>query len=58
MSKLAESFTSTDFIGFLIILAMVLFKITGHNGSLDTAVAIIVGYYFGKRHITAPNVSS
>lgn len=22
---------------------------TGHNGSLDVAFAIIVGYYFGRR---------
>lgn len=28
---------------------MVLFKLTGHNGTLDVAVALIVGYYFAHR---------
>ncbi len=38
-----------DMIALTIILAMVLFKMTGHNGTLDVAAAIVVGYYFGHR---------
>ena len=38
-----------DIIAFLIIVALILFKLTGHNGYFDTPVAIIIGYYFAKR---------
>ena len=46
-----KQLTSTDFIAFFVIFGLIVFKLTGHNGSFDTAVAIIIGYYFGKRHI-------
>ena len=39
-----------DLIALLIIVALVIFKLTGHNGSLDLAVAIIIGFYFGTRN--------
>lgn len=39
-----------DVIALAVIIALVLFKLTGHNGSLDPALALIVGYYFGHRH--------
>lgn len=42
-------FRPQDYIAALVILALVAFKLTGHNGSLDTAVAVIIGYYFAKR---------
>ena len=38
-----------DYIAILTISGIILFKLTGHNGTLDTAVAIILGYYFGRR---------
>lgn len=42
-------FRPQDYIAALIILALVIFKLTGHDGALDTAVAVIIGYYFAKR---------
>jgi hypothetical protein len=38
-----------DYIAILTVLGLIMFKMTGHNGSLDLAVALIIGYYFGKR---------
>ncbi len=38
-----------DIVALLVIIGLILFKLTGHNGSLDTVVALIVGYYFVKR---------
>lgn len=38
-----------DFIAIAVIIALVLFKMTGHNGGLDTPVALIIGYYFARR---------
>lgn len=38
-----------DYIAGLVVCGLILFKMTGHNGSLDVAVAIIIGYYFGRR---------
>ena len=38
-----------DIIAILIIVALVIFKLTGHNGALDQVVAVMVGYYFAKR---------
>lgn len=38
-----------DLIAILMISSLVLFKLTGHNGSLDVAVAVIIGYYFAHR---------
>lgn len=44
-----KDFRAKDLIAILIIGAMVAFKMTGHNGTLDVVIAIIVGYYFAKR---------
>ena len=44
--------TAKDIVAFFVIVAMVIFKLTGHNGTLDTAVAIIIGYYFARREDT------
>ena len=38
-----------DLIALVLILGLIAFKLTGHDGSLDTVVAVIVGYYFGHR---------
>lgn len=38
-----------DIIAIILILAFISFKLTGHNGSLDTAMALLLGYYFVKR---------
>jgi hypothetical protein len=42
-------FKPKDIIAIIVIGAMVIFKLTGHNGTLDTVVALIVGYYFAHR---------
>lgn len=39
-----------DVIALALIIALIIFKTTGHNGSLDLAVALMVGYYFGSNH--------
>lgn len=41
-----------DIVAFAVIIAVVIFKVTGHNGSLDVALAIIIGYYFARREDT------
>lgn len=44
-----------DLIAVLIIIGMIIFKLTGHNGTLDTTVALIIGYYFAKRETNVDN---
>lgn len=39
-----------DYVALITILGLIAFKLTGHNGSLDVAVAIIIGYYFARRN--------
>jgi len=43
------NFKPKDIIALAMIVALVIFKVTGHNGSLDLAVAVMVGYYFAHR---------
>lgn len=38
-----------DLIALFTIAGLIVFKLTGNNGSLDLAVASIVGFYFGSR---------
>ncbi len=38
-----------DVIAGIVIIGLVVLKIFGLNGELDTAVALIIGYYFGHR---------
>lgn len=38
-----------DLIAFLTICGLIAFKLTGHNGSLDVTVALIIGYYFARK---------
>jgi len=40
---------SRDWVALLTVTGLIVFKLTGHNGTLDTAVAIIIGYYFARR---------
>lgn len=42
-------FCSKDLVALVTICALVVFKLTGHDGTLDAAVAIIIGYYFARR---------
>lgn len=42
-------FQPRDYIAVLVIVVLAAFKLTNHNGSLDIAVALIIGYYFGRR---------
>lgn len=44
-----ETFKPRDFIALLVLLAVMIYKITGHNGGLDAILTLIIGYYFGKR---------
>lgn len=44
-----KNFKPKDVIAFLLISGLILFKMTGHDGQLDVAVAVIVGYYFARR---------
>ncbi len=44
-----SNFKPKDVVAIFVILALLIFKLTGHNGSLDVAVAIIIGYYFARR---------
>lgn len=43
-------FKPKDIIAIVVVIALIVLKITGHNGSLDVTIAIIIGYYFGHRH--------
>lgn len=38
-----------DIIAVIVIIGMVILKLKGLNGGLDTALALIIGYYFGHR---------
>ena len=42
-------FTPKDTIALVVILGLIILKLTDHNGSLDVAVALILGYYFAHR---------
>lgn len=43
-------FQPKDVIAILTIIFIVWMKIKGMNGGLDAAIAVILGYYFVKRH--------
>lgn len=43
-------FEPKDYIALLILGGLILFKMTGHNGSLDLAASVLLGYYFGRRN--------
>ena len=38
-----------DIVAVVLIISIVVLKLYGINGSLDTVFALIVGYYFGHR---------
>lgn len=44
-----------DIVAMMFVMALIIFKLTGHNGGLDLPIALIVGYYFAKR--TSPTVT-
>jgi len=39
-----------DIIAIIVIIGMIFLKFTTQNNELDTIVALIIGYYFGRRH--------
>ena len=39
-----------DFIAIIVIIAILVYKATGHNGGFDALVALMVGYYFARRN--------
>lgn len=51
-----KNFKPKDFIAILLVLGLITFKLTGHNGALDAIVALVVGYYFGRRDDATVNV--
>lgn len=38
-----------DVLAMTIMLMLFIFKMTGHNGTFDVPVAIIIGYYFSRK---------
>ena len=44
-----QNFKPKDVVAIILIIGLIVFKLTGHNGSLDLAVAVVVGYYFAHR---------
>ena len=44
-----------DIIALLVVISFTIFKLTGHNGSFDIPVALIIGYYFGHRKTKVDN---
>jgi hypothetical protein len=42
-------FEPKDMIAALVVLVLFFLQLTGNDGGLDTAVALILGYYFAKR---------
>lgn len=44
-----QTLMAKDVIALTVIIGLILFKLTGHNGSFDLPVALIIGYYFGHR---------
>ncbi len=42
-------FKPKDIIALVCLVLIFLSKFLGHNGSFDTIVALILGYYFAKR---------
>ena len=49
MQTILDDFTPKDFIAILMVTGLILFKMTGHNGSFDLPVIGILGYYFARR---------
>lgn len=44
-----DNFKPKDALAVLILSSIVILKLRGINGGLDTAGALILGYYFGHR---------
>lgn len=38
-----------DVMGFMLLIMLFVLKFMGRNGYVDTAIALIIGYYFSKR---------
>lgn len=47
-----KSYEPKDLIALLVIIGLIAFKLTGHNGTFDAPVAMILGYYFARRQDT------
>ena len=43
------NFKAKDIIALVVIVGIIVLKLTDHNGALDTAAALVLGYYFVKR---------
>lgn len=50
-----EKIQPKDLIAMLVLVLIATLKLTGHNGDLDTVVALILGYYFAKRSNSEDN---
>ena len=49
MKETSDTLQPKDIVALVIILGLIIFKLTGHNGTFDVPVGVIVGYYFAKR---------
>lgn len=48
--EMLERLKARDLIALVALIGLITFKMTGHNGSLDIPMALIIGYYFGRRN--------
>ncbi len=44
-----SNFKPKDYVAMTTILTIFIYKALGHNGGFDAIVALIIGYYFGRR---------
>ncbi len=49
MFSFVNKFTPRDLIALISIIAVLFYKVAGHNGGFDALVSLIIGYYFGRR---------
>lgn len=56
MFRFMNNFKPRDFFALSSLVAVVIFKLTGHNGTFDAVITLIVGYYFGRRDDAQVNV--
>jgi hypothetical protein len=48
--KMLNSFTAADIIAILVIISCILLKVLGFDGIIDSALMLVIGYYFGKQY--------
>jgi len=48
-------FKPKDIVAILVLITLVTLKLNGKDGALDSAFAIMIGYYFAKRDTNIDN---